>query len=71
MSIFFKVMYAVVRFLGSLMAFLMNRRQIQAGEDRATARSLKEQARRVEAARAARRSVDPDSVSGDDPYCRD
>lgn len=63
---------AVVRFLASLTAFLADRRQIQAGEDRAAARSLKEQITRVQTARAARRSIDPGSLPDlGDPDLRD
>jgi hypothetical protein len=71
MSAFLNAIYAVARFFNALMTFLIERRQIQAGEDRATAQSLKEQAARVEVARAARRAVDVDSLPEHDPDCRD
>ncbi|WP_125461874.1 MULTISPECIES: hypothetical protein [Rhodomicrobium] len=62
---------AAFRFLTGLAAFLSERRQIQAGEDRAAARSLKEQARHVQTARAARRRVDSRSLPEHDPDRRD
>lgn len=67
----FKAIYVAASFLTSLIAFLKERRQMQAGEDRAAARSLKEQMTRVEKARSARRSVDTRSLPNDDPYLRD
>jgi hypothetical protein len=66
-----KAVLALARFFDSLMRALAERRAAQAGEDRATARSLKEQIARVEQARTARRSVDPDRLPDHDPYRRD
>lgn len=66
-----KTIYAAVTFLTGLVSFLRERRQMEAGEDKAAARSLKEQMIRVENARAARRAVKPDSMPEDDPYLRD
>lgn len=63
---------AVVRFLAGLTAFLADRRRMQAGEDRAAARSLKEQMTRVQTARAARRGIRPGSLpDAGDPDLRD
>jgi hypothetical protein len=66
-----KTIHAAANFLTGLIAFLNSRRQIEAGEDKAAARSLKEQNIRVQKARAARRSVDTRSLPDDDPYRRD
>lgn len=71
MSVFLNAIYAVARFFNALLTFFNERRQMQAGEDRATALSLKEQATRVKIARAARRAVDADSLPEHDPDCRD
>ena len=71
MSVFLNAIYAVARFFNALLTFLNERRQMQAGEDQAAARSLKEQATRVEIARAARRAVGVDSLPKHDPDCRD
>jgi len=68
---FLKTLRAITRFLASLADLLRDRQTIKAGEDKATARSLKEQMTRVEKAHAARRSVDPDRLPDDDPYRRD
>lgn len=66
-----KALLSAAGFLNSLMAFLRDRRQAEAGEDAAAARSLKEQAIHVENARAARRAVAPGRLPDDDPYLRD
>jgi hypothetical protein len=66
-----KAIHAAANFLTSLIAFLNAGRQIQAGEDKAAARSLKEQNARVQKARAARRAVDTRSLPDDDPHLRD
>jgi hypothetical protein len=66
-----RAILALARFFDSLMRSVAERRAMQAGEDRATAHSLKEQIARVEQARSARRSVDPDRLPDDDPYRRD
>ncbi len=66
-----KAILALAQFFDSLMRDLAERRAMEAGEDRATARSLKEQTARVEKARAARRAVDSDRLPDDDPYRRD
>jgi hypothetical protein len=66
-----KAILAVAQFFDSLMRAANDRRARQAGEDRSTASSLKEQTARVEQARAARRSVNLDRVPDDDPYRRD
>jgi hypothetical protein len=66
-----KALLAAASILDKLMAFLRDRRQVQAGEEAAAARSLKEQATRVENARTARRAVAPGSLPDDDPYRRD
>ncbi len=74
MSVFLSILKAIratALFFNSLTAFLRERRQIQAGEDKAAARSLREQMRRVQKARAARRDADTRSLSDDDPYRRD
>ena len=66
-----KAILAVAQFFDSLMRGVNDRRARQAGEDRSTATSLKEQTARVEQARAARRSVSLDRVPDDDLYRRD
>jgi hypothetical protein len=66
-----KLIFAVAGFLDRFVGFLSERRSIQAGEDQAAARSLKEQTTRVRKARDARRSVDSRGVPDDDPYLRD
>lgn len=66
-----KAILAAAQFFTSLIAFLTERRQIQAGEDRAAARSLKEQMTRVRKARDARRAVDLSRLPDDDPNRRD
>jgi hypothetical protein len=66
-----KAIYAVGTFLSRLADYLAERRAFQAGEDRATARSLKDQNDRARKARAARNAVDADGVPDDDPYLRD
>lgn len=66
-----KLISAVAGFLDRFVAFLSERHSIQAGEDKATARSLKEQADRVRKARDARRAVDAGGVPDNDPYLRD
>jgi hypothetical protein len=66
-----KAIHAAANFLTSLIAFLNAGRQIRAGEDKAAARSLKEQTIRVQKARAARRAVDAHSLPDDDPHLRD
>ncbi|NJM33353.1 MAG: hypothetical protein HC850_00200 [Rhodomicrobium sp.] len=67
----FKAIAAAAGFLSGLIAFLKERDQIRAGEDKATARSLKELDDRVRKARDARRAVDPGRLPDDDPYRRD
>ncbi|MGB0084224.1 MAG: hypothetical protein WBP94_02465 [Rhodomicrobiaceae bacterium] len=67
----FKAIAAAAGFLTSLIVFLKDRENIQAGEDRAAARSLKEQNDRAEKARAARRAVAASRLPDDDPYRRD
>ena len=66
-----KAILALAQFFDSLTRGLGEARAARAGEDRASARSLKEQTARVEQARAARRSVDVDRLPDDDPYRRD
>lgn len=66
-----KAVYTAATFLTSLISFLNQRKQIQDGEDKAAARSLKEQNIRVQKARAARRAVPPSSLPDDDPHIRD
>jgi hypothetical protein len=66
-----KAILALAEFFDSLMRDASQRRNVQAGEDAATARTLQEQTARVEKARAARRSVDSDRLPDDDPYRRD
>lgn len=66
-----KAILVLVQFFDSLMREAASRRAAQAGEDRATARSLKEQIARVEKARAARRAVDADRLPDGDPNRRD
>ena len=62
-----KLISAVAGFLDRFVAFLSERRSVQAGEDKAAARSLKEQTDRVRKARDTRRAVDarglPDNAS--------
>lgn len=67
----FKAIYAAATLFTGLIDFLKERRQMQAGEDKAVSRSLKEQMTRVEKARTARRRVDARSLPKDDPYLRD
>lgn len=74
MSAFFtiaKLIYAVAGVLDRVAQYLSERRSIQAGEDQAAARSLKEQADRVRKARDARRAADSRGLPDDDPYLRD
>jgi hypothetical protein len=66
-----RAIFALAQFLDSLMRDAAQRRAVEAGEDRATAHSLKEQTARVEQARSARRAVDADRLPDDDPYRRD
>lgn len=66
-----KAIFALAQFFNSLMRSAADQRVSQAGEDRATAHSLKEQTARVEQARAARRSVDADRLPDNDPDRRD
>jgi hypothetical protein len=66
-----KLIYAVAGLFDRLVAYLSQSRSIQAGEDKAAARSLKEQTDRVRQARAARRAVDTRGLPDDDPYLRD
>jgi hypothetical protein len=66
-----KTILALAQFFNALMRGLAERRAIKAGEDAATAHSLKEQTARVEKARAARRAVDADRLPDHDPYRRD
>ena len=66
-----KLIYAVAGFLDRLVGFLSDRRAVQAGEDKAAARSLKEQTDRVRKARDARRDVDTRGLPDSDPYLRD
>jgi hypothetical protein len=66
-----KTILALVELFNALMRGLSERRAIKAGEDAATAHSLKEQTARVEKARAARRAVDADRLPDDDPDRRD
>jgi len=66
-----KAVLALAQFFNSLMRERTERRAMQAGEERATARSLKEQTARVEKARAARRAVVADRMPDNDPYRRD
>lgn len=74
MSAFFtvaKLIYAVAGLLDRVAKNMSDRRSVQAGEDKAAAESLKEQAERVRKARDARRSVDAAGLPDDDPYLRD
>jgi hypothetical protein len=66
-----KAILALAQFFDSLMREAAARRAAQAGEDRATVRSLKEQFARVEKARTARRAVDSDRLPDNDPDRRD
>ena len=66
-----RAIIALAQFFDSLMRDAAQRRAVEAGEDRAVARSLKEQTARVEQARSARRAVDVDRLPDDDPYRRD
>ena len=66
-----KSLAAAAGVLDSLMAFLRERRAIQAGEDAAAVRSMTELQSRVQKARAARDSVDTGRLPDDDPNLRD
>jgi hypothetical protein len=66
-----KAFVAAAGFLNSLIGFLRERREIQAGEDRAAVRSMTELNSRVEKARAARHAVDTRSLPDNDPNLRD
>ncbi len=66
-----RLISAVAGFLDRFVAFLAERRSIQAGEDKAAAQSLKEQTDRVRKARDARRDVDTRGLPDSDPYLRD
>jgi hypothetical protein len=66
-----KLIYAVAGLLDRVAKNMSERRAVQAGEDKAAAESLKEQANRVRKARDARRGVDADCLPDDDPYLRD
>jgi hypothetical protein len=66
-----KTILALAQFFDSLMRGVATRRATQAGEDRATAQSLKEQNTRVEKARAARRAAGTGGLQDHDPYRRD
>ncbi len=66
-----KSLAAVAGVLDGLVAFLRERRAIQAGEDRAAVRSMTELQSRVQKARAARDSVDTRRLPDDDPNLRD
>jgi hypothetical protein len=66
-----RAIYALATFLAGLADLMRERRAIQAGEDKAAARSLKEQTDRVRKARDARRAVDAGRLPDDDPYLRD
>lgn len=70
-SAIFKAIFAAANFFTALFGYLKQNQDRKAGENRAAARSLKEQMIRVRKARAARRAVDIDSVPDDDPYLRD
>ena len=74
MSVFLSILKAIratALFFNSLIVFLRERRQIRAGEERAAARSLREQMTRVQKARAARNTIDARGLPDDDPYRRD
>jgi hypothetical protein len=74
MSLLFSILKAIAAAAGvldSLVAFLRERREIQAGEDRAAVRSMTELDTRVQKARAARHAVDTRSLPDDDPNLRD
>jgi len=66
-----KLIYAVAGLLDRVAKNMSERRAMQAGEDKAAAESLKEQAERVRKARDARRSVDAGGLPDNDPYLRD
>lgn len=66
-----KLIYAVAGLLDRVAKNISDRRSAQAGENKAAAESLKEQAERVRKARDARRSVDAGRLPDDDPYLRD
>lgn len=66
-----KTILALAQLFNALMRGLSERRAVKAGEDAATARSLKEQTARVEKARAARRAIDADRLPDHDPHRRD
>ena len=66
-----KSLAAAAGVLDSLMAFLRERRAIQAGEDRAAVRSMTELKSRVQKARAARDSVDTRRLPDVDPNIHD
>lgn len=66
-----KLIYAVAGLLDRVAKNISDRRSSQAGEDKAAAESLKEQAERVRKARDARRGVDAGGLPDDDPYLRD
>ena len=68
---FAKLISAVAGFLDRLVGYLSERRAIQAGEDKAAARSLKELTTRVRKARDARRDVDTRGLPDNDPHLRD
>lgn len=68
---FAKLIYAVAGLLDRFVGYLSERRAIEAGEDKAVARSLKEQTGRVRKARDARRDVDTRGLPDDDPNLRD
>jgi hypothetical protein len=71
LAVLAKAVLALAQFFDGLMRNLAERRAQQAGEDRASLRSLREQTARVEKARAARRAVDVDRVPDHDPDRRD
>ena len=71
LNVLARAVLALAQLFDGLMRDAAERRALNAGEDRATARSLKEQTARVEKARAARRAVDADRLPDDDPYRRD
>jgi len=68
---FAKLIYAVAGVLDRFVGYLSERRAIQAGEDKAAARSLKEQTDRVRKARDARRDVHTRGQPDNDPNLRD
>lgn len=63
--------YALAQLLAAVFVFFADRQKRAAGAAEERALSLEEQQRRVEAARAARRAVDADSLPEHDPDCRD